>query len=72
MGGGRRARCGGSTGAVFPDAKDDLRPLCHKRLRPWLDFHALLIKKRRWHDHPLARDILIKDILHEYRRIFAD
>ena len=56
----------------FPDAKDDLRPLCHKRLRPWLDFHALLIKKRRWHDHPLARDILIKDILHEYRRIFAD
>ena len=54
----------------FPDCEEDLKLLCCGRLRPWLDFHALLIKKRRWHEHPLARELLIKDTLNEYRQIF--
>lgn len=40
--------------------------------RKWLDGHARLIKKRRLANHPLSADLFIKEILHDYRGIFAD
>lgn len=38
--------------------------------RTWLDVHAMLQQKRRLQAHPLASDVFIKDILHDYRLFF--
>ncbi|MBE8158210.1 MAG: hypothetical protein HAW59_02295, partial [Betaproteobacteria bacterium] len=47
-----------------------LAALCGQPRR-WLDCHALLLQKRRLAAHPLARDLFIKETLHDYRNIFA-
>lgn len=67
---GARAACG-LPARYFPGRETTLAALGAKPRR-WLDGHALLLQKRRLAAHPLARDLFMKEILHDYRNIFAD
>lgn len=55
----------------FPGREKTLAALCNHPRR-WLDGHARLLGKRRLAAHPLARDLFIKETLHDYRNICAD
>ncbi len=66
---GCRAACG-LPARYFPGREKRQAELCNDPQR-WLDCHARLSEKRPLAAHPLARDLFIKEILDDYRNIFA-
>lgn len=55
----------------FPASEKRQRALCNCSHR-WLNGYARLLEKRFLAAHPLARDLFIKETLHDYRSIFLD
>ena len=67
---GSRAACG-LPARYFPGAEKKQVALCAQPRR-WLDCHARLLRHRPLLSHPLARDLFIKEVLHDYQSMFAE
>ncbi len=53
----------------FPQCQEDLHRLSADKKQQWLNFYAHLLLRKQWINHPLNKELFIREILYDYRQL---